>query len=157
MVKIVKQNEKFYVQESDGELLEITEKGKYFEKKTGKTWYKLPENSMNNKIINQTNLIDGYELKYRAPKDYTNSSNLSNKKHFSEYLTVEELEQYNKLVEIGMARKKEAETKKPLTEAEKLQLQIKKLQEKIAKMQEHANNISAEDEALEAMSQVDAE
>lgn len=158
MVKIVKQNEKFYVQESDGTLLEITEKGKFFEKKTGKTWYKLPTNSMNNKLIDENNLVDGYELKYKTPKDYTNTNNL-NKKHFTEYLTPEELSEYNRLVELGCQRKKEAETKKPLTEAEKLQLQIKKLEEKIAKMKEHANSISEEDEALEALEnmQVDAE
>ena len=156
MVKIRKIEEKYYIEEANGELLEITEKGKYFEKKTGKTWYKLPVNSMNNKIINEANLVDGYELKYRAPKDYTNSSNSSNKKHFSEYLTPEELAEYNRLVELGYQRKREAETKKPLTEKEKLELQIKKLQEKIAKIQEHADNINAEDEALEAMNQVDA-
>lgn len=133
--------------DNDGELVEITKS--FVEKKTGKTWYHLPDNAANRKLIDETKLVDGYELKFRETRTVGSYATGINKKHFTEYLTTEELAEYNRLVELGYERKREAEKKPELTEKQKLELQIKKLQEKIAKMQEHADDIGAEDEALE--------
>lgn len=133
--------------DNDGELVEITKS--FVEKKTGKTWYHLPANAANRKLIDETKMVDGYELKFRETRTVGSYGSGVDRKPFYEYLTVEELAEYNRLVELGTARKKEAEKKPELTEKQKLELQIKKLQEKIAKMQEHADDIGAEDEALE--------
>ena len=133
--------------DNDGELVEITKS--FVEKKTGKTWYHLPENSANRKLIDESKMIDGYELKFRETRTVGSYGSGVDKKPFYEYLNTEELAEYNRLVELGYARKKEAEKKPELTEKQKLELQIKKLQEKIAKMQEHADEIGEEDEALE--------
>lgn len=151
MVKIKIENDKKYLIDGD-KINEITKS--FVEKKTGKTWYHLPENSVNRKLIDETKLIDGYELKYREPKTVSNSVN---KKGFEEYLTTEELAKYNECIntayelkQIALERKKESEKRKPLTEREKLEMQIAKLQAKIAKMQEFANDIDSEDEAIES-------
>ncbi len=124
--------------DNDGDLLEITKS--FVEKKTGKTWFYLPENSMNRKLIDETKMVDGYELKFRESRT-VGSYNKTDKKPFWEYLNVEELEQYNKLVEIGMTRKKEAEKKPQLTEADKLRIRIEKMKQQLAELEN-------EDEAL---------
>ena len=132
--------------DNDGELAEITKS--FVEKKTGKTWYHLPTNNANRKLIDEAKMIDGYELTFRETRTVGSYGSGIAKKNFTEYLTVEELAEYNRLVEIGYARKKEAEKKPELTEVEKLQLKIKKMQEQIAKMQAHADDMVAEDDAM---------
>lgn len=138
MVQIRIINGKNYL-DNDGELVEITKS--FVEKKTGKTWYHLPANAANRKLIDEAKMVDGYELTFRETRTIGSYGTVGNKKPFWEYLTVEELEQYNKLVEIGTARKKEAEKKPELTEAEKLKIKIEKMQKQLADMM-------AEDEAL---------
>lgn len=145
MVKIEIKNDKNYLN-IDGELFEITES--YFEKKTNKTWFRLPPNPANRKVIDKTKMVDGYELKFRETRTVNSYGNGINKKQFTEYLSVEELAEYNRLIKIGYERKREAEKKPVLTEKQKLELQIAKLQAKIAKMQEFADEIGEEDEAL---------
>lgn len=139
MVQIRIINGKNYL-DNDGELVEITKS--FVEKKTGKTWYHLPANAANRKLIDEAKMVDGYELTFRETRTIGSYGAIGNKKPFWEYLTVEELEQYNRLVEIGTARKKEAEKKPELTEAEKLRIKIEKMQKQLADMM-------AEDEALE--------
>lgn len=138
MVKIKIIDGKNYL-DNDGDLQEITRS--FVEKKTGKTWYYLPTNSMNRKLIDETKMVDGYELKYRETRTMGSYGSGTNKKPFYDYLTVEELEQYNKLVEIGMTRKKEAEKKPQLTEAEKLRIRIEKMKQQLLELE-------SEDEAL---------
>lgn len=151
MVKIKIENDKKYLIDDD-KINEITKS--FVEKKTGKTWYYLPENSVNRKLIDETKLIDGYELKYREPKTVSNSVN---KKGFEEYFTTEELAKYNECIntayelkQIALERKKESEKRKPLTEREKLEKRIAKMQEELAKMLEYSNEIADEDQAIES-------
>jgi hypothetical protein len=124
--------------EVDGDLHEITKS--FVEKKTGKRWHYLPENPANRKLIDEDKMVDGYELKFRETRTI-GSYNTGNKKHFTEYLEPEELAEYNRLVELAYNRKKEAEKKPQLTEAQKLMA-------KIAKMQALLADMTAEDEAM---------
>lgn len=126
--------------DNDGELVEITKS--FVEKKTGKTWYHLPENAANRKLIDEAKMVDGYELTFRETRTVGSYGSGINKKHFTEYLNTEELAEYNRLIEVAYERKKEAEKKPELTEAEKLRIKIEKMQKQLADMM-------AEDEALE--------
>ena len=126
MVKIKNIDNKYYV-EDNGELLEITDKGSV-DKKTGKIWYKLPENSSNRKFIREVDLVEGHELKYRETRIL--GTRTTTNKSLTEYMTEDDLRLYNEIIERAEKAREEARQKSQSPE-EKLRAQIAKLQAKL--------------------------
>lgn len=110
------------------------------DKKTGREYYTLPENSANRHFIQKSVIdkmeTDELELEYRETRSLGARVSTGDRKPWLEYLTDDELEQYNSLIEIAKQRKAEAEKKPVLTKREKLELKIAKLKEQISKIQD---------------------
>lgn len=131
MVKIRQIDNKFYV-EDNGELIEIVDKGSV-DKKTGKMWYKLPENSSNRKFIREVDLVEGHELKYRETRVLGTRTAIS--KSLTEYMSEEDLELYNAIIARAEKAREEAKAKAQSPE-EKLRAQIERLKAKLAQLSE---------------------
>lgn len=130
MVQIKQIDEQFYV-EDNGELLPISGKN-FLEKKTGITWYKLPENSSNRKLIDARKMVDGYELTVRETRIVGVSSG---KKSLTEYMSEEDLAEYNAIIARAEKAREEAKAKAQSPE-EKLRAQIERLTAKLAELSE---------------------
>lgn len=128
MVQIKQIDEQFYV-EDNGELMPISGKNS-IDKKTGMAWYVLPENSSNRKFIQAKHLQDGYELKYRETRVYTGTSS---KKSLTEYMSEEDLAEYNAIIARAEKAREEAKAKAQSPE-EKLRAQIERLEAKLAQL-----------------------
>lgn len=119
MVKIYKENDKFYMEDGDAPVVEVT---KIVTDKKGKDWLILPENSSNRKCIVLTKVTEtGIELGYKE----TRTSTSSGRKKLEDYLTDEE----RQIIADIMAKckeRKEADKPAPLSEADKLRAKIAK-------------------------------
>ena len=130
MVKIKQIDDKFYV-EDNGELLEIVDKGSV-DKKTGKMWYKLPENSSNRKFIREVDLVEGHELKYRETRILSARTTIS--KSLTDYMNEDDLKLYNEIIERAQ-QAREAAKQKAQSPVEKMKAQIARLEARIKQYQ----------------------
>lgn len=133
MVKVKNIDNKFYL-EDNGELLEITDKGSV-DKKTGKIWYKLPENSSNRKFIREVDLVEGHELKYRETRVL--GSGATKSKYLMNYMTEDDLRLYTEIMTRAQNAREEAKRKG--------QSPIEKLTARIAKLQSQLDQLKSEE------------
>ena len=127
MVKIYKEQDTIYM-EDNGDIVDLNEHITV-DKKTGRDVIKLPENSANRQWIMVDKITEeGIELAYKETRTIGARLPGVDKKPYIEYLTDEELAEYNRLIEVAKARKAEAEKRTPMTAEEKLRAKIAKLQ-----------------------------
>ena len=132
MVRVYKENDKYFM-EDNGDTQEVTKIS--YEKKTGKYWLILPTNSSNRKGVDISKITDdGINIEYRETRVLGARLSTGDKKPWLEYLTEEELEQYNSLVEIAKQRKSDAEKKQPLTAIEKARIKLAKAQAEVDRL-----------------------
>lgn len=126
-------NSTFSYQENDNPIVTLDEKAIVLEKKTGIYWLKLPENSLNRKLVS-TKKFDDTDVVIidKIKTQPTRSSENAPKAKLLDFLTEEELdgvEQAQKYIDEMMAtaraRREEARNK-PLTEKEKAQKKLDK-------------------------------
>ncbi len=132
MLKITKIDaNNFTFQENDGEIVTLTRKDTYYEKKTGITWLRIPANSCNRKVINTNKLEDDPVMIIEKVKTPYVASDAPKAK-LIDFLTddersnVERAQAYiDEMMTVAKKRREEARTK-PLTEKEKAQKKLDK-------------------------------
>lgn len=97
-------------------------------KMTSDGYLHIPENSSGRKLVNRAKVdaLGSYELK-PIVKDGTHSAPVS-RKSLLEYMTPEDKELYDAIMERCKKAREEATKKEPLTEEEKLRRRLAKLQ-----------------------------
>lgn len=121
IISITKNNEKsFTFQELDKAPVHLDEKSIVLEKKTGKYWLKLPENTLNRKLVGlnkfeESNVVTLTEDHLKKPVTHTGTSHVSSK--LEDFMTEEEKQIIADIKAKAEARREEA--KKKATEAKK--------------------------------------
>lgn len=128
-------------QEEGKDLVVLTDKDIVLEKKTGAYWLKLPENSLNRKLINTKKFDESSTIvleNVKTPVTITRSN-------WMDYLTEEEKDNLTRAEEAleamrteykreAMARK-DSQKEAPMTKEEKLRAKIAKLEAQLAEME----------------------
>ena len=136
MLKITKISESSYTyQEDNNPVINLDDKAIVLEKKTGIYWLKLPENSLNRKLVSTKKFTDTDTVILDKIKTAPAKSETS-RKGWKEYLTEQEIEELdvlekNYLDKLNEYKRKANERRdeqknKPLTEKEKAQRKLDK-------------------------------
>lgn len=95
----------------------------------------LPENELNRKYLNSKKIDNaGGELELKSIERIQNGEKSVSRKSLIEYMTPDDLQLYNEILERAKKRREEMTKKTPLTEIQKAELKLKKAQEAYEKL-----------------------